>query len=435
MAVRRVMVGGRLAAAVVVAPTPAVGLEWLVRLRWVAAAGQTAAVLVAAHGFGASLPTAPLLGLVALAAVSNAGLTWWLRQRGPGSARLLAAALMLDTALLTAMLWLAGGASNPFTVFYLVHVVLAALLLDARWTIALAAFSSLGFGALFFAPVDHSHHMMHGDFSSHLQGMWISYTLAAGFIGYFVWRLARALEDRERQIDALRRTAARSERLASLSALAAGAAHELGSPLGTIAVAARELERACDAPLDAAAVREDATLLRGQAERCRLILDRLAARAGESAGEAPGEATTGELAAEVRSELGRSRAERLAVDDACGGVVRAPRRALVQALVNLVQNAFDAVEPQGADGRVSLRIEGGAGGVTWIVRDNGPGVAPVDLERLGEPFFTTKPPGRGMGLGLYLAGSFAERLGGHLELTSTPAQGTTAALHLPLEAA
>ncbi|RYE86280.1 MAG: HAMP domain-containing histidine kinase, partial [Myxococcales bacterium] len=406
----------------------------LVRLRWVAAAGQLLAIGVATQAFGATLPTSGLLALVGLGAASNAALALWPEHRWPAPPARLVSVLIFDTASLTAMLALSGGASNPFSVFYLVHVVLAALLLDARATVLLAVVTSLGFGALFALPAgEHDHHamMMHGDFSSHLQGMWISYTLAAVFIGYFVWRLARALEDRERQLEALRRGAARAERLASLSDLAAGAAHELGSPLATIAVVAGELGHVGEgAPVDAAAVREDAALLRGEAERCRRILERLAARSGEALGEAPALTTTGEVIADVRQELGRVRGERLRVDDPRPSSLRAPRRALVQSLLNLVNNAFDAIDGLGEAGRVTLRVTSGAA-VTWTVVDNGTGPAPGALERLGEPFYTTKPPGRGMGLGLFLVGSFAERLGGRLELGPGPDGGMEAELSLP----
>jgi len=156
----------------------------------------------------------------------------------------------------------------------------------------------------------------------------------------------------------------------------------------------------------------------------------MAAQSGESVGEAPTRVELAEVAAELRAELGRGRGERLVVEGAIGGAVRAPRRALVQALANLAQNAFDAVEPLGERGRVALVVEAGER-VSWSLVDNGPGAAPEVLERLGEPFFTTKAPGQGTGLGIYLAGAFAERLGGRLVLSSTPGQGFSAELSVP----
>src|SRR5690606_7886748 len=126
--------------------------------------------------------------------------------------------------------------SNPFTVFYLVHVALAALLLDTKGALLLSLFTSACFASLFLLG-GHDAHAHHGaDFSSHLQGMWVSYTLAACFVGYFVAKMTRALQRRERELSELGQIAARAEKLASLSTLAAGAAHELGSPLGTIAI-------------------------------------------------------------------------------------------------------------------------------------------------------------------------------------------------------
>ncbi len=196
---------------------------------------------------------------------------------------------MLDVLTLTGLLLTAGGPSNPFSVFYLVHVALAALLLAPRPAWLVAALTSLAFGSLFVLPAHtiepHAMHMHHGASSMHLQGMWLAYSLAAGFVVHFVSRVASALQAREHELFELQRSAVRHEKLASLSTLAAGAAHELGTPLGTIALVAKELERGLDAGSAAEALIPDARLIRQEVERCREILQQMAARAGEGAGE------------------------------------------------------------------------------------------------------------------------------------------------------
>jgi two-component system sensor histidine kinase RegB len=428
----RVLLGSLRGAPGPVASAPAVGLSWLLRLRWILLAGQATAVLAATLLFRSPLPLVDLLGLIALGLISNGALRWWTEGKPVENHRVLAATLVFDTALLTGLLQLSGGAANPFSVFYLVQVVLAALLLDTRWALALAAVTSLGFASLFLGLDPHAHHHG-GDFSAHLQGMWISYALAASLLGAFVVRVARALEQRERQIAELQRSRERMERLASLGALAAGAAHELGTPLGTILLIAEELERASEGPLDGASLREDARLLRGEATRCRRILDRMAARSEGGAGEVSRTTPADELLAELRGELGEQRGSRLEVEAGVPEQVQVPRQVFLQVLVNLTQNAFDAVEHRGSEGKVRLTLRREGGELCASVEDNGAGLGEEELARLGAPFYTTKKHGKGMGLGLFLSATFAERLGGRLEVESRPGEGTMVRLYLPEE--
>ncbi len=431
MTARRLVLGGRPPKHPEVASAPAVGLAWLLRLRWVLFAGQAAAILTAALAFRADLPVAELLALVGLGLASNAALSWWPRGRPIDRRGVLVGVLVLDTLLLTVLLRRSGGAANPFSVFYLVQVVLAALLLDTRWTLVLAAVTSLGFGSLFFGLDPHAHHHHGGDFSAHLQGMWISYALAASLLGAFVVRVARALEERERQIARLQRYQERVERLASLGALAAGAAHELGTPLGTITLLAHELERADPRTLDPDQLREDARLLRSEADRCRTILDRMAARSEDGAGEAPETFPVAAALRALREALGPERGGRLRVAGPTETRLTAPRQVFLQVLLNLAQNAFDAVEPLGNQGQVNIEVRLAGGELCLGVHDNGPGLDEDALVRLGDPFYTTKAPGRGMGLGLFLSAAFAERLGGRLEAESAPGSGTWVFIYLP----
>ena len=200
------------------------------------------------------------------------------------------AALTLDTLLLTGLLHATGGASNPFSVLYLVYITLAAVVLGARWTWFLAALSVGCYGLLFAThlPLEHACHLA-PEMQLHLQGMWVAFCVAAVLTAYFVVQMSTAIERRDAEMSAMRDRAARSERLASLTTLAAGAAHELGTPLATIAVAARELERSIRAlpGAQAAALVEDATLIRSEVDRCRAILNRLGAQVGQTPGEAP----------------------------------------------------------------------------------------------------------------------------------------------------
>ena len=256
--------------------------------------------------------------------------------------------------------------------------------------------------------------------SLHLQGMWVAFTVAAILTAYFVVRLSSALEAREAAMAAIRQRVARQERLASVTTLAAGAAHELGSPLATIAVASRELERRIEAlPADAAApLRDDARLIRAEVERCRSILGRLAADSGQAPGETPVEVELPALVVDLVAGLAESQRGRLVVE-AVGPEARLtiPRNAFLQVARSLLQNAFDA-----GPGPVRLGLEAIEGRLRLRIEDEGVGMSKDQLARAGEPFFSTKPPGQGLGLGLFIARSLSEQMGGSSASAPPPAR-------------
>jgi two-component system, sensor histidine kinase RegB len=414
-------------------------LPWLVRLRWVAVAGQAMTVLLVAGLLGARLPLGPLVGTIAVAATTNILLAVRLSSAAPPERLLLPSVLTLDTLLLTVLLYFSGGPTNPFGVLYVVHVAMAAVVLSTRWTWWTVALSALCYGALFWDHVPLR--VGGGDLPQrlYLLGTWVSVTLVAGVTATFIERIAQALRRQEEQLAVVRTLAERNERLASLTTLAAGAAHELGTPLGTIAVVARELERAAEGLRDGAlddATRakrlagliEDARLVRAEVDRCRRILDRMGAQAERSVVLPRSRFTAQELHADLRAEVSPPQAAALRLDAADGATLVGPRQDLVQALLPLVTNAFDATSDAGP---VTLEVGREGRLLRFAVKDGGMGMPPDVLARASEPFFTTKPPGRGTGLGLYLVRLLAERHGGKLTLESRAGQGTTATLVLP----
>lgn len=409
-----------------------ISLEWLIRLRWGAVMGQILTVAVARVLFGAELPLPRLLLLIATLAASNALLVA-IRSRISSARGLCGAALTLDTLLLSGLLHATGGPYNPFGVLYLVHITLAAVVLGARWTWFLAALSVGCYGLLFFAhvPLEHLDHRG-PEMNLHLQGMWVAFTVAAILTASFVVKLSSALERRDADMAEMRERAARQERLASVTTLAAGAAHELGTPLATIAVAARELERSI-LTLPAAQANlliEDATLIRSELDRCRAILTRLGTDSGQMPGEAPVELKVDDLVAALVDQLPATQRGRLNVAASSdAAAVRLPRAALLQVAHNLLRNALDA-----ADGPVDLSVDLRETHLRLRVRDQGPGMPPEVLSRVGEPFFSTKGPGHGLGLGVFIARTLAEQMGGRLTFESSPGRGTTALVEIAAEA-
>jgi two-component system sensor histidine kinase RegB len=414
--------------------TTRINLSWLVSLRWVSALGQVAMIWFVHAWLDVDLALAPLLLLVAVGMASNAWCMVWLKRAAEVPETVVAGLMALDVLLLTGLFYFSGGASNPFSSIYLVNLALAAVVLRPLWTWALVALSLLCFALLFLIPLDPAAHAGHamadgsGRLQLHLEGMWVAFALGASFIVYFVHRVTSALAHRERELGEAREARVRAERLASLATLAAGAAHELSTPLAVIAVAARELERALAKLAADEPTRDDARLIREQVERCREILLQMAADAGESTGEDFSAVSIDGLVATALRDLAEvSRVEvEIRGDDRPELVL--PVRAAGQALRALVKNALEA-SPSSARVTVaaSLAVD------RWRIEvvDRGDGMAPDVLQRACEPFFTTKSPGKGMGLGLFLARDVIERVGGELRLGSREGQGTTAIVDLP----
>lgn len=410
----------------------AITLAWLVPLRWGAVVGQALTIAISAWILKLGLPLFPLSFLVLATAASNGAISLWLTRRPEVSTRTIGWVLLFDTLVLTALLYLSGGPSNPFSVLYLVHVTLAALVLGMRWAVGIVVLASFAFATLFFwhIPIRGLEHAHHGGsaFSIHLQGMWVAFTVAAALIAYFVAQLARSLREREAQLAEAEFARARSEKLASLSTLSAGAAHELGTPLSTIAVAAKELDRLITQNPERAL--DDARLIRAELERCHDILRRMSAQAGQTMGETSERITSSEVLARTCERLSPAQAERVERLPLTETELVCPIEGLTQVLVSLVQNALFASDASAKRVRLSAEVEQRL--VRFVVEDSGAGVPPELLPRIGEPFFTTKPPGQGMGLGIFLATAFAERLGGRFVFTSKLNHGTRAAIELPL---
>jgi len=223
---------------------------------------------------------------------------------------------------------------------------------------------------------------------------------------------------------------AKKDRLASLVTLAAGAAHELSTPLATIAVIANELERYALRTVRDPALADDSRLIREEVQRCSEILRRMSVHGAEPAGEAAADVPVDELLAAVRANFSGSAPGTLEfAGDAAEAMLHIPRHAVAQALIALVKNAFEASPVRGP---VRLSVSRSVTAIRFAVSDDGPGMSQETLRHIGEPFFTTKEPGKGMGLGIFLVRTLADRLGGALTFDSVPGRGTTAVFELPV---
>lgn len=412
---------------------------WIVRLRYAVAAGQWLTCVLVDRVAGIPLPLHWLFLPPAVVALSNL----WLSRRAEGAAgaeresTVIGWIFVLDTVCLTAVLMLSGGPNNPFSLLYLVHITLSASILTQRQTWALGAFACVCFGLLFVNPLPVASLEMHAHGASstnlHLIGMWFAFTVASALVAIFSGRISELLRVREQSLLKMQEELAKKDRLASLVTLAAGAAHELSTPLATIAVVAKELEHYAKHAQPNAAIAADSLLIRGEVERCSGILRRMSLTGAEPLGEAIEEVAVSTLLDAVRSAFtarSQVKVESQLRDD--GEVyMRVPRHAIEQALIALVRNGLDAA-PAHAPVVLTARAHGAAS-IGFEVQDSGAGMGAEILRHVGEPFFTTKEPGKGMGLGIFLVRTLAERLNGHFELRSEPGVGTQAVLRLPCQ--
>ena len=365
-------------------------------------------------------------GLIVFA-ISNVWLTWRARRATARDVQTIAPLLMCaDVALLSWLLLRAGGVLNPASVFYLVEIVVAALVFGRRWTWIVAALAVAGYAASFLAPTDdlQAAQSMHPEIALHMRGMWLAFALTAVIIAALVTRLLIAVERRDRALDLLRVRNEGAMRAASLATLAAGAAHELSTPLATIAVAARELERGlADSSNEG---RHDARLIRDEAARCRAILDDLSGAAGQPSGEPPQSTSLTRVLEDVKARLASGDRDRVRIADAPDAEVQWPVRPVGRALRERHSERVAGIRAT----RSASRSTRSPDTLTIVVTDDGPGMTPEQAARAGDPFYTTKAGGTG--LGLFVTRSTIEQLGGTFRLATQPDAGTAVTMTLPI---
>jgi two-component system sensor histidine kinase RegB len=392
-----------------------VRLDTLLRLRWLAIIGQTTAVLVVYYGLDFPLPIWACLAVIALSAWLNVALRvrFSLTQRlEPERAAWL---LAFDIAELAVLLFLTGGLQNPFAFLFLAPVLLSATALPPRITLILGGFAVLCATVLVFA-----HYPLPWDPDDPLElpwifllGVWLSILLAIGFIGVYSWQITEEGRQLSEALAATELVLAREQHLSQLDGLAAAAAHELGTPLSTISVIAKELERAIEQNSPHA---EDVRLLREQSQRCREILAKLSELStGEPFDRMPLSALIEEVVAPHRN-FGVSIDVALAREPSPPMGARHP--AVLCGLGNLLENAVDF-----AHERVEVTADWTGEDITVTISDDGPGFAPEVMDRLGEPYVHSSRRRRmnagsettGLGLGFFIAKTLLERSGATVE--------------------
>lgn len=405
-------------------------LRGLLGLRGLGVIAQLVIILLAKPVLGISLPLAPMLLILGL-------LTGWslysLRHLEHFNTRKdhLFIQLVIDVLALGGMLYLSGGATNPFAWLFLLPIVVAATSLTASRTWAITLLSMLVYSLLmrYYRPLDYGHG--HEDFNLHVVGMWFGFLLSAATVAHFIGKMARDLRHRDRKLAEARERQWRNEQLVALGTLAAGAAHELGTPLATMSLVSEALLEGHDAQRHPELHRH-LEILQTQISRCKTALATLSAGSGAS------QACAGQ-AVELRDHLHQLldgwlecrpdvRLQRMIDPDSPTLNILA-ERTLDQALTNILDNAANAspgavrLEAQWDRNRLEIRIE-----------DRGPGLSQPDAARLGKQPFGEKhdQPRGGLGLGLFLAHATLERLGGTITLFNRQQGGVCTLIELPL---
>jgi len=401
-------------------------LAWL---RLCAIAGQSVAVLVCAWWMRLEIPLLPLLLGIGLLGVFSMFAAWRLTQPWPVREWETVGHIAADTLVLGYLLYFTGGASNPFITLLLVPIALSAAALSVRAILAVAALAGIAYVILLYWHVPlpmPMHGELHGGFSLHVAGMGVNFVISALLLGFFINRLAYALRMQQLEVQRVRERALRDEGILAIATQAAGAAHELNTPLSTMRTLLPELRRE---HVGDTSLAEDLELLEGQVDRCRTILREMVAFGKAQLSQEPERLSVTEFihGCLERFQLLRPEAElTLELEDATAQTMLRTPPGLRHALLNLLNNAVDASASRHSR-IVVLQVSRDAGWLQLSVRDNGPGFGVTgELTPLGH-----SQKQSGLGIGLALAEATAERLNGEMIARNTD-YGAEVCLRLPL---
>jgi two-component system, sensor histidine kinase RegB len=403
----------------------------LVQLRWLAVAGQLATILLTQLAFGIRLPMVAMLGVLAGLVLLNAASLALLRSSEPISNGALFGALLLDVAALSAQLYLSGGATNPFVSLFLLQVVLGSVLLDrwSSWMLVIATSVSFALMTVFYRPIALPPTFNRSLFALHVQGMWVCFALVAVLLVLFVSRINSNLRTQDIRLAAIQRQAVEEEHIVRIGMLASGAAHELGTPLSSLSVILGDW-RHIDAIAHDPDLLRDVEDMQAEIQRCKAIVTSILMSSGDPRGEEAGATTVRALFDRIVDDWSGARDySGIHFDDRFGeDVPIAADVVLQQAVFNLLDNSAE-VSPE----RIDVILTRADDALVLTVRDAGAGFAAEQLANIGKPYNSSKSD-LGRGLGLYLVGNVARKLGGTLAAYNIDGGGAEVVVRLPLVA-
>lgn len=403
----------------------------LIHLRWIAVAGQVVTILAVHFGLRFRLPLLEMMLVLAALVALNLFSLLRLKRAEPLGPYDLFAALALDAFALTIQLYFSGGATNPFTTLYLLHVILGAVLLEAWATWAIVALISFCFVGLiaFNRPIITTGLSDQAFFELFVMGMLIGVVLDALLLVTFVGKINANLRQHDARLAELRQRAAEETHIVRMGLLASGAAHELGTPLATLDVILGDWRRM---PLFSAnpELAQELEDMRGEVRRCKAIVTGVLQSAGEARSGEVRASTLRAFMDEVIGEWRDTRNDRTLIyeTDLLDATPIVAESTLKQGVHNVLDNALES----GASA-IRFRASVRGGWVVIEVEDDGPGFAASALEDFGKPYNSTK--GRdGGGLGLFLVVNVLRKLGGSAEASNPSEGGARVVMRLPLSA-
>lgn len=406
-------------------------LQQLIELRWIAVIGQVFTILMAHYALGLTLPLREMLLVVGCLAAFNVVSLLRLRTAVVVRNTELFLALLIDVAVLTVQLYLSGGTSNPFVFLYLLQITLGAVLLRGTYIWSMVAITLLGFGVLanHHLPLDLPQDLHQGLSSLYVIGLLVCFVLNATLVVVFITRINLNLRERDARLAAARRRRVEEEHIVRMGLLASGAAHELGTPLSTLAVILGDWQH--DKRLAAnPALKEEMDEMQAQVQRCKSIVSGILLSAGETRGEASMQTTVRTFVDALADEWRRTRSmpQFIYDNDFGADTPMVSDTTLKQMVFNVLDNAREA-----SPGWVRLAVSRHADALRITVTDAGPGFAPNMLAKLGTPYQSSKNRPGG-GLGLYLVLNVARTLGGSVAARNRPEGGAEVTIDLPLSA-
>ena len=396
---------------------------------------------------GFQLNVLPVISIIIAMGLVNVATWWRLGQSHPVTDTENLIHLLVDIAGLTMLFFHTGGSTNPFVPYYLVPVTMAAATLPWRyaWVIAAVGMGCYSFLMVFYEPVPQlATYELGGRISLHVIGMWLNFGLSASLVTYFIYKMAHALRTRDQALSTTREAALRSEQVLAVASQAAGTAHELGTPLSTMAVLLSEMREDAKDKGDPQ-LEDDLALLRSQVDTCKQRLQAMVAAADRRRMEQPQPINAAQWLEEIVQRWLVVRPDVQHSVEVTPGAEQASMlvdTTLEQALMNLLNNdAYDQTLPQALENLlnnaadacpddIEITLEQRDQEVLIDIRDHGDGVPMAVADQLGETFISTKS--KGMGIGLFLTHATINRFGGGVSLYNHEDGGTLTEVRLPL---
>lgn len=407
-----------------ITPGNIINVQRIIWLRLIVLTGEVAAVFLTVNYLEVTLPVIPISMVLSLVIIVSLVSLARLRMPWPVSNNELFAQLVIDVLALTFLLYFCGGSTNPFAPLFLLPLILTASTLPSLYAWAMVALTISCYSILlfFYIPFPETH-STHGEgFRLHVLGMWLGFILSALLIAGFTARMALTVQRQNKKIADLRENQLKHEHVLAMGTLAAGAAHELGTPLSTMAILLKDIEPETTLPESKLGTLQD------QVQRCKTILGSITAAAGEIRAESGSSSKLNDYLSNLVQSWQQTRPNVIVQSD-FHGTKPIPSivvdQTLEQALLNILNNAADA-SPD------SVEITGHWNNqeLTLIVSDRGSGLSPELAEKAGGSILSTKQDG--LGLGLFLTYTTLERLGGEVRIFNRKNGGVKCQISLPL---